>query len=189
MFAVVGVQLFALTRSGMRLGPTASFRYFPDAFFLIWQLVTGDEWMIIMKDVSVVEPFCTAIFTPENHPIYNGPPKTWGDCGPGVYLGVFYCIFVKLVCEYTMLNLFIGIILDNFSFITEDAAHKEDVAWSNGPSERQLQDICSVFKRYDLGTNYVPISSLSGIMMDLPLPLGYREGSNKLCFTGNECKD
>ena len=186
MFAVMGVQLFALTRSGMRLGPTASFRHFDTAFFLIWQLITGDEWMIIMKDVSVVEPFCTAIFTSENHPTYNGPPKTWGDCGPGVYLGIGYCICVKVVCEYMMLNLFIGIILENFSFITQDAAHEEDVMWSNGPSERQLQHVCAVFKRYDLGTKHVPISSLSGIMMDLPLPLGYREESNKLYFTGNE---
>ena len=37
-----------------------------------------------------------------------------------------YFIALKLVCEYMMLNLFIGLILDNFSYITEDVGHEED---------------------------------------------------------------
>ncbi len=178
MFAVVGVQLFATTRFGQRLGPTAALDDFGSAFLLIWQIITGDEWMIIMKDLSVRPPFCTAVFTTKYEPGYQGPNRSWGDCGSS--LSYLYCISLKLVCEYIMLNLFIGLILDQFSYITEDAGHVEDILWTNGPSEKQLKFVVSVFNIFDLGTGCVSMSQVPAILSALPLPLGYNNQHSKL---------
>jgi hypothetical protein len=107
----------------------------------------------------------------EFEPTYQGPDRSWGDCGVGPMFAGGYYVVLKLICEYMMLNLFIGLILDNFSYITEDVGHEEDPEWSDGPSENQLEDICNVFKRYDLGTGFVPVSSLSALLDDLGLPV------------------
>ena len=163
MCAVLGVQLFATTKNGFRLGPTANFQNFPSGIKTIWQIVTGDEWMILLADCGVQAPYCTM----------EVPGKAWNDCGSYAVSFIFY-VFVKIVCEFIMLNLFIGLILDNFSYITEDVGHEEDEVWTEGPSIRQLQYLCKVFKEYDCKSGFIPITSLHCILCDLPVPIGYR---------------
>ena len=180
IFAVAGMQLFATTRYGQRLGPTASFDSYLNSILLVWQLVTGDEWMILLQDLSVQPPFCSPKFSAELEPSYQGPDRSWGDCGSSSASPYF--LGLKLVCEYMLLNLFIGLILDNFSYITEDAGHVEDSTWAEGPSEGQLIEICNVFKRYDIGTGCIPITSVGTILEQLPFPIGYldADGSHNL---------
>ena len=180
MFAVAGFSLFETTRFGVRLGPTGKFRGYLSSILLIWQIITGDEWMILMKDCAVRPPYCTQQFTIEFEPTYQGPARSWGDCGIGGY-SLAYFLVLKLVCEYMMLNLFIGLILDNFSYITEDVGHEEDPMWTDGPSENQLIAVRDVFQRYDLGTGFVPTSSIPALLNEIPVPLGYREADGRLC--------
>ena len=45
---------------------------------------------------------------------------------------------MKLVCENVMLNLLIGMILDNFSYVTDEVAHVPDEEWSQGASDAQV---------------------------------------------------
>ena len=163
MCAVLGVQLFATTRRGLRLGPTANFDSFAPAFLTVWQVVTEGEWMILMADCSVEPPYCTEVV--------NG--KEWNDCGSGVSSGSYF-VLVKIVCEFIMLNLFIGLIIENFSYITEDVGHQEDDRWTEGPSKTQLENLRERFQLYDGATGCVPLSSLHCMLCDLPPPLGYR---------------
>ena len=178
IFAVLGVSFFATTRNGQRLGPTSNFRNYSQAFLAIWQIVTGDEWQILMKDLAVLPPFCDMLFTKDAVPGYQGEDRTWGDCGQA--FAPAYVIMMKLVCEYMLLNLYVGLILDNFSYITEDVGQQEDVLWTTGPSQEQLQALCDVFKLFDRSTGHIPISSLHGLLCDLPQPLGYRQQNGKL---------
>ena len=180
MAAVMGVSFFATTKFGVRLGATANFNDYIEAFRTIWQIVTGDEWQVLMKDLSVMPPFCTMRFTSELVSGYHGPDRTWGDCGGGVAGSLIYFLVVKVLCEYMLLNLFIGLILDNFSYITEDVGHEEDASWTNGPSGDQLQNLAQVFMMYDKGTGCMPIMSLHALLCDLPLPLGYRKSNGGL---------
>ena len=184
MAAVMGVTFFATTRYGQRLGPSANFENYPYALLTIFHIVTGDEWHVLMKDLSVQPPFCDLIFNEESVTGYSGPPRQWGDCGQ-TPAPVFFLI-VKLVCEYMLLNLFIGLILDNFSYITEDVGHLEDAAWSSGPSSDQLDTLCEVFKLYDRATGLIPITSVHALMCDLPLPLGYRKSDGKIRFRAED---
>ena len=50
-----------------------------------------------------------------------------------------------LVCETMMLNLFIGMILDNFSFITDEVAEVQDDEWATGPTTKEVVAMAEVF--------------------------------------------
>jgi hypothetical protein len=39
------------------------------------------------------------------------------------------------------------VVLENFSFITEDLSFKEDPSWKSGPSLRQIEEIARVFRQ------------------------------------------
>jgi len=70
---------------------------------------------------------------------WKGAPLKFSDCGSD-YAFVLWML-LKVVCEKIMLNLFIGIILDNFSFITDEVSHVEDDKWSGGASSNQILQV------------------------------------------------
>jgi len=173
MFAIVFVQLYSTTKFGSRLGPTANFQNYPSSLVAVYQMVTGDEWMMLMNDCAVVWPECTPIFSeqfPEYY--YQGPEYTFGDCG-NEYAHAVFIIFM-LFCQSVMLNLFIGMILDNFSFITDEESEEDKFDMERQPSVGQVDQISTIFKRYDFSeTGMVPVSILHRIMLDTPRPLGF----------------
>eukprot|EP00281_Chroomonas_sp_CCMP1168_P016681 CAMPEP_0206214046 /NCGR_PEP_ID=MMETSP0047_2-20121206/1454_1 /ASSEMBLY_ACC=CAM_ASM_000192 /TAXON_ID=195065 /ORGANISM="Chroomonas mesostigmatica_cf, Strain CCMP1168" /LENGTH=307 /DNA_ID=CAMNT_0053636251 /DNA_START=47 /DNA_END=966 /DNA_ORIENTATION=+ len=170
MFAVVAVQAYGATKFGTRLGPTANFVDWSNAMLAIVQLVTGDEFTDLMDDCSVMPPACTPIFNSANVYGWDGPEYSFGDCG-NQYAGIYFVTFV-LVCGNVMLNLFIGMILDNFSFITDEVAQEEDGEWSNGASAEQMRALAQVFMLFDRGTTCLPISSLRPLLRAMSKPLG-----------------
>ena len=100
-------------------------------------MITGDEWMDVMADCAVTVPYCTTRFNKEfGGPGYTGPELSYGDCGSEIARPWF--LLFKLICESVMLNLFIGMILENFSFITDEVAHVADSTWSMGSSKEQV---------------------------------------------------
>ncbi len=127
MFAAVAVQCFGTTKHGFRMGPTANFDTWSNAMMTIAQIITGDEWMDILYDCSVEYPSCTRQFSRDHVHGWTGADLSFGDCG-SAYARTFF-VSLKLICENVMLNLFIGMILGNFSFITEEVEQEEDFKW------------------------------------------------------------
>mmetsp|Transcript_4437 Transcript_4437/g.13238 ORF Transcript_4437/g.13238 Transcript_4437/m.13238 type:complete len:593 (+) Transcript_4437:3900-5678(+) len=162
IFATIFVQEIGLTRYGERLGPTAHFESFVQSIMTIYQLVIEDEWMTIMDDASVQPPECTPRFEGHN----------FGDCGVA-YAWLLFIPF-KLICESIMLNLFIGVILEKFAFITDEISSKEDPAWSAGPSGDQFQGLVNNFGRF-ARCNCISIQAATTSLLQLqPVPLGFR---------------
>ncbi len=93
-------------------------------------MVIGDEWMDIARDCSVEPPLCTERF----------PGRSFGDCG-SLHLSRVFFALLKIVCEYVMLNLFIGLVLQNFAFLTQDVGHVQSDTWAGGPSSEQLRQV------------------------------------------------
>jgi hypothetical protein len=177
-------QSFGTTKYGYRLGPTANFDDWSNALATIVQIITGDEWYDIYWDCNTGPPACTVQFSSRYVYGWPGPELSFGDCGSSY--ARFYFVILKLVCENIMLNLFIGMILDNFSFITDDVAHVEDFRWSKGPSASQILTITDVFKQLDAGTGYMSISALHLFLCRLPRPFGFRNDMNELDFTDSD---
>ena len=92
---------------------------------------------------------------------------------------------LKLVCENVMLNLFIGMILDNFGFIMDDVGlskFEDDYQWTNGSTSDQVKVITKTFQKHDGGTGYLPICALHSFLTEIHLPLGYRDSEGGLHF-------
>ena len=161
--AALGVALYSETRFQAKLGPAANFRTFLEAMKVIYQILVGEEWQDLMADCSVQPPFCT--------PKFDG--YTFGDCGYSTFTPFFF-IFIKTMCELMILNLLVGLILDNLSMIMSSVDHHDTANWSNGASRNQIQQCAAVFERYDAGTGKIPLTCIHAIMQHLPQPLGFR---------------
>lgn len=172
MFSVLGANMFSATKYGLRLGPTANFNSWTSSIITAYQIVTGDEWMMIMDDCSVVPPMCTPIFDSTVHG-YNGPDMSFGDCGSE--FSPVYFISFKLIGEAIMLNLFIGMIIENFAFITDDVSHAEHPDWDNGASADQIIELVEIFTAMGLGSDVVPLENVPKFINAIPRPLGMRD--------------
>ena len=110
IFAVIGVSTFGTTRHGVRLQSTANFQSYSNAMLTLWQILFGDDWMYIMDDCNIAEPYCTFRAT---DPV-TGEELSYGDCG-SPYSPLFFILFI-VTCNWTMMNLFVGMIINNFAY-------------------------------------------------------------------------
>ena len=90
---------------------------------VIYQSVAGGDWEYLMRDCQVQPPYCTKVFKKSEVYGYQGPDYEFGDCGS--IWAVVYWILFKIVFESVMVNLFTGMILENFEFITDEIADQE----------------------------------------------------------------
>ena len=178
MFSIVLMNLFATTKYGIRSGPTANFDDFGRAIATIYQIITGDEWDLIMLDYSVEAPFCTLQFGGKGAGDVYGweewgkyPNLSFGDCGSSLSARILFVVF-KIVGESILLNLFIGMILDKFGFITDEVAQVETADWSNGSTARQIEELTEIFTRFGR-SGYIACSTLERLLFQWPQPLGY----------------
>jgi hypothetical protein len=79
-------------------------------------------------------------------------------------------------------------ILDNFTLLTDEIAEGEDeLEWGDaGPSSKQFAKIVDSYERVSGGGQYISLSGLRGLMMQLKRPLGYLTEDGKIIF---EAKD
>ena len=102
VYAALGMSLYSETRFQSKLGPAANFRTFPNSLKVIYQILVGEEWQDLLQECSVQPPLCTKSF----------PGYSFGDCGYELFTPIFF-VTLKIICELMMLNLLVGMILDN----------------------------------------------------------------------------
>ena len=113
IMAALAVQLFGLVRPGWRVGKEANFRTFPRSLQTCFQLMFGEDLFAITDDCRISRPECTdSIYDP-----VTGEELVPSDCGAGEVATVFFLLYLVLT-QYVMLNLFVGMIMNNFAFIT-----------------------------------------------------------------------
>ena len=117
IFSVIGVAFFGNVKFGSRLGPQANFQNFTSALLTLLQILFGDEWHDLAEDCSRMPPFCT-----QNFETGDGRVLSYGDCGNE--FGFLYFLTYKVLCEFTILNLFVGMILNNFAFCADGGDKK-----------------------------------------------------------------
>ena len=50
----------------------------------------------------------------------------------------------------------------------------EDAFWTNGPSNRQIEQLSEIFKEFDNGTGYLPMTALRSFLIAVPRPVGFK---------------
>mmetsp|Transcript_2591 Transcript_2591/g.3694 ORF Transcript_2591/g.3694 Transcript_2591/m.3694 type:complete len:1759 (-) Transcript_2591:300-5576(-) len=173
IYAVCGVQLFAKIASNDDYNRVANFRSFPYAMLTLFRFSTGENWNGFMHSMMLYPDGCEA------DPEYN---ENWCEitkykdgctpingCGSGTAVPFFYSF--TLIITFTMMNLFIGVILES---IEEDDDTGEQVL-----SQEHLEIFAEDWAKFDPDVTYMmPKKLFPQFLQILDEPMGFGEDYN-----------
>jgi hypothetical protein len=158
MFGVIGVQLFALARPGGRFLDEQYFNFysFPMALQLLFVFTTNEKWSDAMYDLMSDPPYCS---------------EAANDCGYW-YAPAFFVPFV-VIASFVVANLFLAIILDNFS--TTMKLDQSSVTLAD------LHRFLEVWAQFDPdGKRTIPTRALPKLLAALQPPLGTTRAHSRI---------
>lgn len=156
VFAVLGTKLFGTVPHGRCLGRHANFETFPTAFLTLFRVSTGEDWHCLEHDI-----------------IKNGPPGIDATNFASLYFVLFF-----FLGTYITLNLFIAVILDNFSKLFSSRQHAEDNLAHTDITEDEIREFTEVWSTFDPdATQLIHASKIQGFLSVLGPPLGLAETS------------
>ncbi|XP_066141787.1 voltage-dependent calcium channel type A subunit alpha-1 isoform X2 [Euwallacea fornicatus] len=117
IFALLGMQLFGGQFNFDGGTPQANFNTFPIALLTVFQILTGEDW---------------------NEVMYNGINALGGPNSGGMVYSLYF-IILMLFGNYTLLNVFLAIAVDNLANAQELTAAEEEQAEEN--KEKQALEL------------------------------------------------
>lgn len=159
IYAVMGITLFANIGDGEATDAHANFRNFGVALLTLLRASTGESWNQIMADYATDQPGCTS------QPEWNDSPQH----GCGSAAAYPYFISFTLLVAFVMLNVFIAVILEGFS----DMSEAEEALLS----KEQLSQFASTWAQFDPEVSmFIMRQELASFIEALPRPLCVTEG-------------
>ena len=158
IYAVMGLQLFALVKFGEVHTADANFRTWPDGMLTLISASTGENWNGLMADLAV-ESECN-------------PDPRWDDetptgCGTPAAVPFFYTY--ELLVSFVALQIFVAVILEGFADVTSDEDARLD--------KQQLERFSVVWTQLDPhATMFITTERLVLFLRLLPAPLGFGDG-------------
>merc|ERR1740117_801356 len=150
------MSMFGRIRYGHRLNSTFNFEDFPNSFIVLVYVLVGD-WPDLQYDLTVQPPRCT----------YSSDDSK-NDCGPHTLFVMIYFFAYIVSATYIFLNLFVAVVLENFTF-TYSLKNIEDEL---GLSEDDLEHCMAIWELYDIElTGKIAVSDLSPFFDQLGPPL------------------
>mmetsp|Transcript_9736 Transcript_9736/g.36218 ORF Transcript_9736/g.36218 Transcript_9736/m.36218 type:complete len:1898 (-) Transcript_9736:3750-9443(-) len=144
--AIFGMAFFGNIRFQRVITWDANFRSIFNGMMVLFRVLTLDTWNDLIHDCAIDAPYCTRI------------PSQFTDCGSRWSIP-FYVSFI-LIGSYCVLNLFIGILLDNFSHTFQTS--------SFSILQRDLNVFSKVWKDYDpSASGFIPMNQLHVMIQDL----------------------
>ncbi|XP_048587004.1 voltage-dependent calcium channel type A subunit alpha-1-like isoform X2 [Nematostella vectensis] len=107
--ALLGMQIFGGKFIGETKNPRTNFDNFPNAMLTVFQILTGEDWNSVMSYGIMA---------------YGGPKTTWG------LVVSLYFVLLVIVGNYTLLNVFLAIAVDNLAnaqILTQDEEQEEEL--------------------------------------------------------------
>eukprot|EP00945_MAST-04E_sp_MAST-4E-sp1_P008438 g8438.t1 len=174
IYAIMGVQIFAKAKLVGLLDDHANFQTLGNAMMTLIRCSTGEAWNTIMWDLSSASENCNE--DPAYDPsicAFNGNAE---GCVPvdGCGTPVAFPFFVSftLLVTFIMLNMFIGIICDGFSEITNGE--------SSVLSAQNFMEFTSRWQLFDPhATLYIRKDQLIELLKKVPEPFGFPEHIRK----------
>jgi len=102
-YIFMGMQLFGQVKFQDQYNWNANFRSVPSSALLLMRVLLFVDWNPIFHALSIEAPYCTQ------------EAGVWNDCGNRFVASSYMFSFI-LICAIIVLNLFISIIMDRFSF-------------------------------------------------------------------------
>ena len=168
IYAIMGVQLFAMVQYGDTLNDHANFRSFWSAFVTLLRCATGENWNGLMYDIARDKDGCVA------NPAFDATMCGFGDelgctplngCGGG-WVTYLYFLTFTLGVTFVMVELFTAVILEGFG---------GESAGEDAPlTEEQMKQFVDIWSKFDgENTYYITAGALHEFLDELDPPMGF----------------
>ncbi|XP_034165654.2 sodium channel, voltage-gated, type I like, alpha b isoform X8 [Pangasianodon hypophthalmus] len=157
IYAIFGMSNFAYVKREAGIDDMFNFETFGNSMLCLFQITTSAGWDGLLAPIlNKREPDCDS---ETEHP----GSSYRGDCGnPSV--GIFFFVSYIIICFLIVVNMYIAVILENFSVATEESAEPL--------SEDDFEMFYEVWERFDPNaTQFVEYDKLSEFADALDPPL------------------
>uniref|UniRef100_A0A452IJ43 Sodium channel protein n=1 Tax=Gopherus agassizii TaxID=38772 RepID=A0A452IJ43_9SAUR len=157
IYAIFGMSKFAYVKKESGIDDMFNFETFGNSMICLFQITTSAGWDGLLAPIlNSGEPDCDP-----NKPHPGSSVK--GDCGnPPV--GIFFFVSYIIISFLVVVNMYIAVILENFSVATEESAEPL--------SEDDFEMFYEVWEKYDPdATQFIEYSKLSDFAASLDPPL------------------
>ncbi|XP_062420021.1 sodium channel, voltage gated, type VIII, alpha subunit b isoform X1 [Pungitius pungitius] len=156
IFSIFGMSNFGYVKHGAGIDDMYNFETFGNSMIILFMITTSAGWDGLLLPILNYPPDCDPLL--EN----AGTPAT-GDCGnPSV--GIFFFVMYIIISFLIVVNMYIAIILENFSVATEESA--------DPLSEDDFETFYEIWEKFDPdASQFITYSKLSHFADALEHPL------------------
>ncbi|KAG7495455.1 sodium channel protein type 8 subunit alpha-like isoform X1 [Solea senegalensis] len=156
IFSIFGMSNFGYVKHGAGIDDLYNFETFGNSMIILFMITTSAGWDGLLLPILNYPPDCD--------PTYENPgtPAT-GDCGnPSV--GIFFFVMYIIISFLIVVNMYIAIILENFSVATEESA--------DPLSEDDFETFYEIWEKFDPdASQFITYAKLSDFADALEHPL------------------
>ncbi|XP_029005832.1 sodium channel, voltage gated, type VIII, alpha subunit b isoform X4 [Betta splendens] len=156
IFSIFGMSNFGYVKHGAGIDDMYNFETFGNSMIILFMITTSAGWDGLLLPILNYPPDCDPLL--EN----PGTPST-GDCGnPSV--GIFFFVMYIIISFLIVVNMYIAIILENFSVATEESA--------DPLSEDDFETFYEIWEKFDPdASQFITYAKLSDFADALEHPL------------------
>ena len=148
------MSFFMHVKANAGINDYFNFQTFGNSMIILFQISTSAGWDSVLQGISISEPHCNGTKTDD---------QPYGDCGNSS-MAVFFLISYLIITFLVIINMYIAVILENFSQATEDV--------QQGLTQDDFDMYYEVWERYDTeATTYIDLSVLEEFCDALDEPL------------------
>ncbi|XP_070587772.1 sodium channel protein type 2 subunit alpha-like isoform X12 [Erythrolamprus reginae] len=157
IYAIFGMSNFAYVKREVGIDDLFNFETFGNSMLCLFQITTSAGWDVLLAPILNSGP-------PDCDPEIDHPGSSVkGDCGnPSV--GIFFFVSYIIISFLVVVNMYIAVILENFSVATEESAEPL--------SEDDFEMFYEVWEKFDPdASQFIEYSKLSDFAASLDPPL------------------
>lgn len=177
IYAIFGMSFFMNVRPRAGIDETFNFHTFTSSIIVLFQMSTSAAWDVVLDPLMDEENDCQ-----KPDPVL-GIEGTCGNKG----IAIFYLISYVIVTFLIIINMYIAVILENYSQATEDV--------QEGLTDDDYEMYYEIWQKFDPnGTQYLPYEKLSDFVDSLEDPLRIAKPNDLALvvldvniYEGNQC--
>uniref|UniRef100_A0A3Q3WBU4 Sodium channel protein n=1 Tax=Mola mola TaxID=94237 RepID=A0A3Q3WBU4_MOLML len=156
IFSIFGMSNFGYVKHGAGIDDLYNFETFGNSMIILFMITTSAGWDGLLLPILNYPPDC-------NPNLENPGTSVKGDCGnPSV--GIFFFVMYIIISFLIVVNMYIAIILENFSVATEESA--------DPLSEDDFETFYEIWEKFDpTASQFITFAKLSDFADALEHPL------------------
>ncbi|XP_060930187.1 sodium channel, voltage gated, type VIII, alpha subunit a isoform X11 [Limanda limanda] len=156
IFSIFGMSNFGYVKHAAGIDDLYNFETFGNSMIILFMITTSAGWDGLLLPILNYEPDCDSRYE-------NPGTNVKGDCGnPSV--GIFFFVMYIIISFLIVVNMYIAIILENFSVATEESA--------DPLSEDDFETFYEIWERFDpTASQFITFIKLSDFADALEHPL------------------